>query len=53
MSLLDILEMELSTPVQEGWWMLVEDGDSSDPTDSWVSLELDVVLNRLRSGEII
>ena len=31
--------------------MLVEDGNSSDPTDSWVSQELDVALNRMRSGE--
>ena len=53
MSLLDMLKMELSTPVQDYPGVLVEDGDSSDPADSRVSLELDVVLNRMRSGEII
>ena len=31
--------------------VLVEDGDSSDPADSRVSQELDVALNRMRSGE--
>ena len=32
--------------------LLVEDGDSSDPTDSWASLELKYEgLNRMRSGE--
>ena len=39
------------TGCREGWWMLAEDGDSSEPTDSWALLEFIETLNRMRSGE--
>ena len=48
---LSILHEGCRIGCREGWWMLAEDGDSSGPTDSWVSLEIVDPLNQMRSGE--
>ena len=47
-----MLPYKITQDAEKAGELLVEDGDSSEPTDSWASLELKYeALNRMRSGE--